>query len=241
MVLFGKLTPQGKILIITSCRVVILLSSGIYVRAGREIYAKRKQLRNFRISPPDPLPILGDPFQSIKTTEVYVTSESAESRRDSFGSIDQEYRRPEPARQQHYTVTVSTAQQSPRNQPRYSYAEKPMPPQREGNCSIPISAYGPNSGRGNLYPTRRYAAMAANNAAWSYTKVACLFFVAMMITWIPSSANRVFSVLAGILECIDLHHYQLACMSAGMDSIEGTEEMGWRRSPGDGGGIPPRR
>jgi hypothetical protein len=37
--------------------------------------------------------------------------------------------------------------------------------------------------------------MQANTAIWSYTKVAVLFFIAMMITWIPSSANRVYSVV----------------------------------------------
>ena len=37
--------------------------------------------------------------------------------------------------------------------------------------------------------------MEANNAAWNYTKVAVLFFIAMMVTWIPSSANRVYSVV----------------------------------------------
>lgn len=34
-----------------------------------------------------------------------------------------------------------------------------------------------------------------NNAAWSYTKCAILFFTAILITWIPSSANRVYSVV----------------------------------------------
>jgi hypothetical protein len=33
-----------------------------------------------------------------------------------------------------------------------------------------------------------------NRAAWQYTKCAILFFTAMLITWIPSSANRVFSL-----------------------------------------------
>lgn len=36
--------------------------------------------------------------------------------------------------------------------------------------------------------------MEVNNAALGYTKVALLFFIAMMVTWIPSSANRVYSV-----------------------------------------------
>lgn len=33
-----------------------------------------------------------------------------------------------------------------------------------------------------------------DNAAWSYTKCAMLFFGAMLITWIPSSANRLYSL-----------------------------------------------
>lgn len=44
-------------------------------------------------------------------------------------------------------------------------------------------------------PVRRYATMEANRAIWSYTKVSALFFAAMMITWIPSSANRVYSLM----------------------------------------------
>lgn len=42
---------------------------------------------------------------------------------------------------------------------------------------------------------RRFQAIEANRAAWGYTKVAVLFFTAMLITWIPSSANRVYSVV----------------------------------------------
>ena len=42
---------------------------------------------------------------------------------------------------------------------------------------------------------RRKAAYEANSAAWSYAKCALLFFTALLVTWIPSSANRVFSVV----------------------------------------------
>lgn len=34
-----------------------------------------------------------------------------------------------------------------------------------------------------------------NKAAWSYAKCAMLFFTAILITWIPSSANRLYSVI----------------------------------------------
>jgi hypothetical protein len=36
-----------------------------------------------------------------------------------------------------------------------------------------------------------------NNAAWAYTKCAFLFFTALLITWIPSSTNRVYSLIHG--------------------------------------------
>lgn len=42
---------------------------------------------------------------------------------------------------------------------------------------------------------RKLAVYEANNAAWSYTKCALLFFTALLITWIPSTANRVYSVV----------------------------------------------
>lgn len=42
---------------------------------------------------------------------------------------------------------------------------------------------------------RRLAVYEANNAAWSYTKCALLFFSALLVTWIPSTANRLYPVI----------------------------------------------
>lgn len=42
---------------------------------------------------------------------------------------------------------------------------------------------------------RRLALYEANNAAWSYTKCALLFFSALLVTWIPSTANRLYPVI----------------------------------------------
>ncbi|KAJ3489408.1 hypothetical protein NLG97_g6008 [Lecanicillium saksenae] len=55
--------------------VVIVLTFFIYIRAGRTIYEKRKQLRDFHSSDPDPLSVNGDTHYSVRTTEVTVTSE----------------------------------------------------------------------------------------------------------------------------------------------------------------------
>lgn len=39
------------------------------------------------------------------------------------------------------------------------------------------------------------AAMEANKAAFSYCKCALLFFFSLLITWVPSSINRVYSLV----------------------------------------------
>ncbi|KAJ1329188.1 cAMP receptor-like G-protein coupled receptor [Microdochium nivale] len=44
---------------------------------------------------------------------------------------------------------------------------------------------------------RGRAAVAANSAAWSYTKCAMLFFTAMLITWLPSTGNRLYNLASG--------------------------------------------
>lgn len=50
---------------------------------------------------------------------------------------------------------------------------------------------------GSLVPRlqRQLAIYDASNAAWSYAKCAMLFFIAMLITWIPSTVNRVYSLV----------------------------------------------
>ncbi|XTI84913.1 hypothetical protein V2W45_211194 [Cenococcum geophilum] len=42
---------------------------------------------------------------------------------------------------------------------------------------------------------RNNAAMDANTAAWGYAKVAMLMFVALFIVWVPSTVNRVYSLV----------------------------------------------
>ncbi|RAH85157.1 Nnf1-domain-containing protein [Aspergillus japonicus CBS 114.51] len=42
---------------------------------------------------------------------------------------------------------------------------------------------------------RRATVMETNSAAWAYSKYAVLFFIALLITWVPSTANRVYSLV----------------------------------------------
>lgn len=45
--------------------------------------------------------------------------------------------------------------------------------------------------------SRAAAVVAANKAAWSYSKCAMLFFSAMIITWLPSTLNRLYNLASG--------------------------------------------
>ena len=42
---------------------------------------------------------------------------------------------------------------------------------------------------------QRTSAIEANKAAWRYTKCALLFFASLLITWLPSSVNRVYGLV----------------------------------------------
>ncbi|KAH8815964.1 G-protein coupled receptor [Xylogone sp. PMI_703] len=178
--------------------VVILLTILIYVRTGSEIYKRRRQLQTFSSGPPDVslATQIQDPFTSMKTTEITVTTEQIDS--DSSDTIDlQKLGRSttraypgrsnlEPKGNNNYSVSISTS-------PQQAGEKTEVMSPTIGDVSTPITPGIPNT----ELPTRtpRSNAIDINRAAWSYTKVAMLFFVAMMVTWIPSSANRVYSVM----------------------------------------------
>jgi hypothetical protein len=222
--------------------IVILITFAIYIRAGREIYKKHKQLKDFSTShhDPEPLHAIEDLFSSTKTTEVYVTTEvidkrgsidlaplGADGRRRSEGSPQ----RPSKAA---YSVTISSHRQGETNGENNADGQQQQPQQVQTTITADPQATGPGLTRvttnthnnhtnnkshtkptttttttntlttgtttsqqnpNNPNPLRRRAAYEATNATWSYTKCALLFFTAMLVTWIPSSANRVFGVV----------------------------------------------
>lgn len=206
---------------------MILITFFIYIRAGREIYKKHKQLKEFSLSTshhdPEPIHHIEDLFSSTKTTEVMVTTEvidkagaidlaplGADERRRSQGNLPQK-----PAKAA-YSVTISSSphRESPGDNATNNLDSQLRPTttadsqagaaglhRTATNTHTTISAGagnktgGTNTTTSNQNPLRRRAAYEANNATWSYTKCALLFFTAMLVTWIPSSANRVFSVI----------------------------------------------
>ncbi|KAK3997647.1 putative G-protein coupled receptor 157 [Cladorrhinum sp. PSN332] len=171
--------------------IVILITFFIYIRAGREIYKKHRQLRDFSTSHHDntvdpTFPIIEDPFSSVKTTEVSVTTEIIDKNAISLEPLGQEPKKPNPA----YSVHISSNRRAADR--RESYGEVPIAPTQTNVTIDSPTATRPATGAN---PLRRRALYEANNATWSYTKCAILFFTAMLVTWIPSSANRVYSVV----------------------------------------------
>ncbi|KAJ6779342.1 hypothetical protein PWT90_04280 [Aphanocladium album] len=193
--------------------VVIVLTFFIYIRAGRTIYEKRKQLRDFHSSDPDPLSVNGDAQYSVRTTEVIVTSElidtadgaaaAAPFGRHTAISAEPRSSRDETSRAYSIHVTSNSVVSArsaddvglpiqgrhddtaakPAPQPISSFTTRPQQP-------LPPATRAPRAP--NPHRRRNHE---LNNAAWSYTKCAILFFTAILITWIPSSANRVYSVI----------------------------------------------
>lgn len=141
---------------------------------------------------------MNDPFSASKTTEVFVTSEvvaqpgidlAVLGRRDSeAGPADASPRAPGAA----YSITISA---SKRHENRESVGDFDLPIQHHNEPSVPSPSMTAPAIKPPNNRQRRRAAYEANNAAWSYTKCAILFFTALLVTWIPSSANRVYSVI----------------------------------------------
>ena len=135
--------------------------------AGRELFTKRQELRAFNT-----LSNL-NPFDSFKTTDVLVTSELAtlETTREICNPLD--------ARNCSQRSTVSG-----KNYEQYSVniMSSPMTPRPSGPHTNNIVS---------IQNRKNRAAMEANRAAWGYTKVAILFFVSLLVTWVSSAPYRI--------------------------------------------------
>ncbi|KAI0515391.1 G-protein coupled receptor [Xylaria bambusicola] len=151
--------------------VIILATFFIYIRCGSEIYRKRRLLRKADSSSHG-----GHDFELSKleeasppkttvTTEIRVTSEVA-----SQGSeqTEADLRDAEAKGPGAYSIMISSGCRAPPAPTVVSANPSQSKPKRKKN---------------------------SNDAAWAYTKCAILFFTALLVTWIPSSANRVFSLV----------------------------------------------
>jgi hypothetical protein len=157
-----------------------------------------------------------DPFTAEQSTQIRVDRHIVITESENMDiDLEQLSVSPEggvrrPAATANY-VNISASQNSrSENSMQYSWPEKSLVDRQRD--SITITEVPTTVTNSNLIPTRRYAAMEANTAIYSYTKVSLLFFCVMMITWIPSSANRVYSVVHKGQVSLALEYISAACL-----------------------------
>ncbi|KAH8161361.1 hypothetical protein CIB48_g6881 [Xylaria polymorpha] len=163
--------------------VVLAVTFFIYIRAGGEIYRKRRQLRKLNSSSvgdgTDVEMFKLEEAYPVKTTEISVTSEAATQPKADVHHIREP--EPKPAHESKgstaYSITIS------------SERERREPP------PVPINPEASTTPA--QVKARKRKNHDLNSAAWAYTKCAILFFTALAVTWLPSSANRVYSVVHG--------------------------------------------
>jgi len=154
--------------------VVIAITLTIYIRVGKQILEKRQQMQNARSDVDNRrLSVVQNAFiipGVTKTTEVTVHYEA----NPSWNGI---------------AAAIPTNEEFDRQAPldaSYSISVQGGTPKKTAHSRA-------NSFKRNVL--RRIQANQTNKAARSYFKCALLFFVALLITWIPSSINRVYELV----------------------------------------------
>ncbi|KAF4556069.1 Hypothetical protein D9617_1g079440 [Elsinoe fawcettii] len=147
----------------------IVFALFVYIRAGIIIYRRRHQLSGYLN------PLNENPFKAVVTTSVHVTSEPSS------------------------TVPMAVASAPP---PLPFESDLDMAPQYQTD----IDAQSTQSFKSVDHPdvpailrvrsyTRRVAEESVNPEAWLYARVAFLFYIALILIWVPSSVNRVYSLV----------------------------------------------
>ncbi|RLL99076.1 hypothetical protein CFD26_107167 [Aspergillus turcosus] len=160
---------------------VISLTFAIYLRAGRVIFQKRRQLAEAGCS--DSSGDIDSPMDPAfpKKTEIHVTSEITHTGSE-FDRLNR--------------LIIASASYIPH---RYLSPYSPYTVTIEGgsasgnNDNVPMQTL--RRSQHDPYAQRRAAAKDVNSAAWAYTKYAILFFIALLVTWVPSTINRLYSLI----------------------------------------------
>lgn len=164
--------PKTKKKLIPCFRVVITVTIAIYLRAGSDIYKQRMKLRKFGSSGhnTDLDTMNRDEGITTRTLEVRVTTAtSAHITNPATDALPDHDNR-------NFSVTITTDK-----------------PGCDGQESMAGETYAASQAGAAANP--KNATFDSNRAAWSYTKCAMLFFTAILVTWVPSSANRVYSIV----------------------------------------------
>ena len=147
-------------------RVCIIAAFTIYVMAGQELFKKRHQLRAFNV------PSDEQNFPRYKPSDIHVTTDFAAV---PMGKVDGAST---PTNGKADTRSSSTS----KSYDRYTVNISSVPFK-----SRPSIFH--NSSTMSTQQRRHKAAMEANRAAFGYTKVALLFFVSLLVTWVSKAPS----------------------------------------------------
>jgi hypothetical protein len=165
--------------------VVIFITFSLYIRIGLRIFKKGRERHKLHeeLEGSGQLSITSDPFFAggiTKTTEIAITYESKSARKG----------RPSPLSPIPSADEIRTAE--PPTPPTYSFTV-------EGGSRVMTPSPLPRSLRTSFAGSRAWEdrkwSSAMTKAEWSYYKCAMLFFIALLVTWVPSSVNRVYSLV----------------------------------------------
>ena len=164
--LWSSLVSRGKIMIqIGSNEIRICIIASFTIYVLAGIEIRKKRKELKRVR-------VGD-SNSRRTTEVQVVSELADLGSSNRTTLSEPPKSPRETRPSHvnfgseYSVSVRGG----------------------GNFDIVEATNGPSRAR------QRNSALEANTAAWRYTKSCVLFFASLLVTWLPSSVNRVYALV----------------------------------------------
>ncbi|PYI30844.1 Nnf1-domain-containing protein [Aspergillus indologenus CBS 114.80] len=155
---------------------IMCLTIFIYVRTGSVIYQKRQQLNRAGNTESSSTAASLKDIQLSKVTEFSITREIVHTMQVPLeGDGD-----PISTKSLHtfycpYSVTIQAGSDLKDSE---KTAEQPL-----GHDQVSTGIQ------------RRATVMETNSAAWAYSKYAILFFIALLITWVPSTANRVYSLV----------------------------------------------
>ena len=195
-------------------RIIILATILIYIRAGVTIYQKRNELQNMSRHDHQPPALTSDASTRTAGTSKTWTDEDGDnkntnSRRTAEITVTTQISTTEDAdkvasqlqslglhgiynsNEDRYFVSVSSGK----------YAGRYRDGSRAGSGGDMDHDYHgghpPDTRAGSVSVSAGQKRSELNRAAWSYTKCAALFFTALLVTWIPSSANRVYAFVHG--------------------------------------------
>ncbi len=206
---------------LTLFRFVIIITGAIYVRAGQEIWHRHVELRRMVMAGIKEVKVKNthmnpnnhdtmDPYNLdngiiYQHTEVEVSYDQVRPivNVNVLGHQLSAADKPHGIARSQFAESLTGAQENVQVQlPVYEYHISYMPPfpsrvkTKESTAQRhEKTAQAKIKQKMKANPKKQLATYHANKAAWNYTRVSGLFFLAMMFTWVPSSANRVWSAV----------------------------------------------